>query len=163
MTMKSISEYSAGGVVYRQSRQPAPSSQLLTATRQQPGAGSRKQINLWLICKHSGYHQWVLPKGIVEDGESPEETAVREVKEETGVTARIIKKIEPDVRYHYTKNGILVNKRVTFYLMEYVSGDIADRSWEMEDAAWLPRGQASKALAFAQERRVLEQGASQRA
>lgn len=136
--MKTISEFSAGGVVFRKS-----------TIDHQPSTIS------WLICKHSGYHRWVLPKGIVEEGESPEDAAIREVLEETGIKARIVKKITPDVRYHYTKNGILVNKRVAFYLMEYVSGDVADRSWEMEDVRWVSSETALRLLAFIDERRVL--------
>jgi 8-oxo-dGTP pyrophosphatase MutT (NUDIX family) len=46
----------------------------------------------YLLGKHSGYHKWVLPKGMIEAGETPEETAVREVKEEMGVEARIVRK-----------------------------------------------------------------------
>lgn len=134
--MKTASEFSAGGVVFRHA----------------PRATLHAPTNLWLVCKHSGYHKWVLPKGIVEEGESPEQAAIREVAEETGIKARIIKKITPDVRYTYSKNGILVNKRVAFYLMEYESGDVADRSWEMEDARWAAAADAAKLLAFPTER-----------
>lgn len=140
--MKSIFEFSAGGVVFRDERR------------------TMNDEPLWLICKHSGYHKWVLPKGIVEEGESPEDTAIREVLEETGIKARIIKKIIPDVRYVYTKNGILVRKRVTFYLMKYESGDIADRNWEMEDAKWCSFEEALSLLAFDGERRTLTTASS---
>lgn len=135
--MKSISEHSAGGVVYR-----------CFATRHAPRA------ILWLICKHSGYHKWTLPKGIVEEGEKPEKTAIREVKEETGVTAKILKKIIPDVRYTYTKNDILVNKRVEFFLMEYVSGDIKNHGWEMEKVKWATEEEVLRVLGFDAEKQV---------
>lgn len=136
--MKTISEHSAGGIVYRP-----------LATRHAPRA------ILWLICKHSGYHKWVLPKGIVEAGEKPEEAAVREVEEETGVMAKILKKITPDVRYKYTKNGTLINKSVEFFLMEHVSGDIKNHNWEMEGVRWASKDEALKSLAFPTEQRVL--------
>ena len=140
--MKAISEHSAGGVVYRQGRPAA--------------TGHQQPATLWLICKHSGYHKWVLPKGIVEEGEDPKETAVREVLEETGVRAKIVKKIRPDVRYKYSKSGTLVNKRVEFYLMKWVSRDIKDYSWEMEDVKWVSANEAVKLLAFETERKVLK-------
>ncbi len=132
--MKVITEHSAGGVVYKKLK--------------------------WLICKHSGYHKWVLPKGIVEEGEDPKATAVREVLEETGVKAEIIEKISPDVRYKYTKQGALIDKRVEFYLMKYVSGDIKSHSWEMEEVKWAAANKALKLLGFETERKVLRQAAT---
>src|SRR3989338_9734055 len=137
--MKVISEHSAGGVVYRQK-----------AEGRRPKA-ERKPVE-WLICKHSGYHKWVLPKGIIETGEKPEETAVREVVEETGVRTEIVKKIAPDVKYKYMKQGILVDKKVGFYLMEYLSGDIKNHGWEMEEVKWVSADEALKLLAFDAER-----------
>ncbi len=129
-----MQEHSAGGIVFR----------LQQKKRQ------------WLICKHSGYHKWALPKGIVEEGETPEETALREVKEETGISARIIKKITPNVRYNYMKNGVFVDKRVEFFLMEYVSGDVDNHSWEMEDARWVSADEALSTLAFPDERKAFQ-------
>ena len=134
-----IFEHSAGGVVFKKQK-----------------TKNKKQI-LWLICKHSGYHKWVLPKGIIEMRESPEDAAIREVGEETGVKAKIIKKITPDVAYKYTKNGILVDKKVEFFLMEYASGDIKDHCWEMEEVKWVQEKEALKLLEFPTEKRVFEQ------
>lgn len=128
--MPTISEYSAGGVVYQHT------------------------TNRWLICQHAGYHKWILPKGIVEEGESPKDAAMREVKEEAGITAKIIRKIEPDERYFYRKGGMLVNKRVTFYLMEYIRGDIANHSFETEAVRWVSADEALKLLAFDAEKQI---------
>ena len=141
--MKMIFEYSAGGVVYRQKEEG----------RRKKEEG--KQI-LWLICKHSGYHKWVLPKGIVEEGENPMETAIREVEEETGVKAEIVKKINPQIRYKYSKQDTLIDKRVEFYLMKYMSGDVKNHGWEMEDVKWAAGEKAVKLLAFETERKVLK-------
>lgn len=74
-------EFSAGGIVYRKSEVP---TEVLRAGK------SRKSDFLWLIGKHSGYHKWVLPKGLIEKGEKGFETAVRETEEEMGVKAKLI-------------------------------------------------------------------------
>ena len=132
-----ISEHSAGGVVFR---------------RKEKG----RTIE-WLVCKHSGYHKWVLPKGIIESDESPDDAALREVSEETGIKAKIVKRITLDVAYKYTKNGILVDKKVEFFLMEYASGDIKDYCWEMEEVKWVKVEEALKLLEFPTEKRVFEQ------
>lgn len=139
--MKSISEHSAGGVVYRRKAK----DQRLKAKGSQIA---------WLICKHSGYHKWALPKGIIEEGETSEEAAIREVKEETGVLAKIIRKIMPDVRYQYQKKEFSVDKTVEFFLMEYQSGNIKNHNWEMEDTKWVSGEKALKLLAFEEERRI---------
>lgn len=145
--MKQISEHSAGGVVFRQKEE---------------GKGKReKGIQIeWLICKHSGYHKWVLPKGIIEAGEKPEEAAIREVREEAGVEAKIIKKITPEVRYKYIKNETLVDKTVDFFLMEYQAGDIKNHNWEMEDVRWVSVDEALKLMAFAEEKIILQAAAA---
>lgn len=135
--MKAVSEHSAGGIVFRQK--------------------DKGRSIEWLICKHSGYHKWVLPKGIIEEGESPEDAALREVSEETGIKAKIIGKVMPEVTYKYTKNGILVDKKVEFFLMEYASGDIKDHCWEMEEVRWATDEEALKLLEFPTEKRVFKE------
>ena len=119
-------EFSAGGAVYKRDGEKL----------------------LWLICKHSGYHKWALPKGLVEAGEKLEATAIREVEEETGIKAKIIAKIPEPEKYIYTMNGAKIFKAVTYFLMEYVSGDIKDHDFEMEEVEWLEFDEAKKRLDF---------------
>ena len=97
----------------------------------------------------------MLPKGIIESGELPEDAALREVSEETGIKAKIVNKIMPTITYKYTKNGILVNKKVEFFLMEYASGDIKDHCWEMEEVQWVIAEEALRLLEFPTEKGFL--------
>jgi 8-oxo-dGTP pyrophosphatase MutT (NUDIX family) len=102
---------------------------------------------------------WALPKGIIDEGERPEETAIREVEEETGVQARLVRKLG-DVRYVYTWAGERVFKVVSFYLVRYSRGRLGDLEpsmrVEVEDARWLPLEDAPKLLAYKGEREMAE-------
>jgi len=111
----------------------------------------------WLVCKHSGYKKWVLPKGRIDGEDSMEQTAVREVEEETGVKAKIVGKIEPVEKYVYAHDGQKIFKLVEYFLMEYVSGDIANHDWEMEEVEWLPFEEAYKRLEFSGQKKMLKQ------
>ena len=111
---------------------------------------------MWLVAKHSGYHKWVLPKGLVEPGEKLEQTAVREVEEEAGIKTKIIAKIPEPEKYIYTMNGVKIFKVVTYFLMEYVSGDIKNHDFEMEEVEWLEFDEAKKRLDFSGAKAVLE-------
>jgi 8-oxo-dGTP pyrophosphatase MutT (NUDIX family) len=92
-----------------------------------------------------------LPKGHPEPGESMKEAALREVREETGLTASIEEKLG-DVRYWYARQGERVFKVVSFYLLRYVSGRIADHDHEVEEALWIPLEDAPGRLAYGGER-----------
>jgi 8-oxo-dGTP pyrophosphatase MutT (NUDIX family) len=100
-----------------------------------------------------------LPKGHPKEGESDQAAAQREVREETGAETRLIEKLG-DVRYEYERNGRRRSKRVSFYLFEYRSGSLDDHDHEVEEARWMPLGEAARQLSFAGERemvaRVLE-------
>jgi len=133
---KTKREFSAGGVVYKKEK------------------GKVK----WLVCKHSGYHKWVLPKGLVEKGESLKNTAIREVEEECGIKTRVVAKIPDPEKYVYTMGGVKVFKQVNYFLMEYVSGDIKDHDWEMEEIEWRGFDGAYKRLNFHGAKKVLEKG-----
>ena len=107
---------------------------------------------------------WALPKGIVDAGESAAETALREAEEETGLVARLDRKLG-DVRYVYTRRGSgeRVFKVVSFYLLRYRSGRIGEIRPEMEvevaEARWLLLEQGPRLLAYGGERDMARQAA----
>ena len=102
---------------------------------------------------------WALPKGLVGSGEKPEETALREVAEETGVEAASLGKLG-DVRYVYTRRGERVFKVVSFYLLRYRRGRLGDLppelAFEVAETRWLPADEAPRLLAYKGERDMAE-------
>jgi 8-oxo-dGTP diphosphatase len=101
---------------------------------------------------------WALPKGNLDEGERPDETAVREVLEETGVSGRLVEKLG-DVKYTYTRRGgARVFKIVSFYLLRAGRGrlgDIEERMrTEVAEARWLPLADAPRLLAYGGEREM---------
>ena len=132
-------EFSAGGVVVRR----LGGRWVLAAIR--PG-GTPEGV-------------WALPKGLIGRGEDPEETARREVEEETGVRTRPVTKLG-DVRYVYTWQGERVFKVVSFYLFRYSGGRLGDLppalAHEVAEARWLPLEEAPSLLAYAGEREMAE-------
>jgi 8-oxo-dGTP pyrophosphatase MutT (NUDIX family) len=109
-----------------------------------------------------GKEVWALPKGLVGPGESPAETAAREVAEETGVEGRLVEKLG-DVRYVYTWEGERVFKVVSFYLFRYRSGRLGDippeHAHEVDAVRWLPLAEAPRLLAYKGEREMAAKAA----
>jgi 8-oxo-dGTP pyrophosphatase MutT (NUDIX family) len=131
-------EFSAGGVVVRTIRGRA----MLAAIRPR---GKKEGV-------------WALPKGNIDPGESPAETAVREVREETGIEGRLVEKLG-DVRYVYTRpGGLRIFKVVSFFLLRAGRGRIGeiDESMRIEvaEARWLPLEEAPRLLAYGGEREM---------
>lgn len=102
---------------------------------------------------------WALPKGLIDEGEDPEATAVREVAEETGARGESRGKLG-DVRYVYTRRGHRVFKVVSFYLLRYTGGRLGDVPTdfrhEVDEVRWLPLDEARKLLAYGGEREMAE-------
>jgi 8-oxo-dGTP pyrophosphatase MutT (NUDIX family) len=114
-----------------------------------------KGIEVALIRIRSG--RWALPKGLINKGEIPEETALREVREETGLEGRLIDKLG-DIEYWYfsKEDQTKYHKFVHFYLIEYERGSINDHDWEVEEVRWFPIDKAIKALSYKSEKEIME-------
>lgn len=148
------------------------------------GVVRRSSDGKFLLGKHSGYHKWVLPKGLVEAGESYINTAIREVEEEVGARAKIVG-IAPikTIEYYYfadlekklgkdAKGGMSerrvgkyqeeggvktrIHKKVIFYLME-LEEDLGQAGWEMEERKWVSYQEGIELLAFETEKEVLKE------
>jgi 8-oxo-dGTP pyrophosphatase MutT (NUDIX family) len=124
--MKSRDEVSAGGVVYRRT-------------------GDSVEV---LIGKDSYYHRWSLPKGWVDKGETHEQAAIREVREEVGVQARVVQRLGEPEKYVYNLHGVRVFKTVHYFLLEYESGSEQNHDSEMEEVRWLSIDEAIEIVAY---------------
>jgi len=135
-------QFSAGGIVFRK---------VLSAS-----SGFETFV---LVCQHSQHHGWVFPKGLIGDrvqNESKEDTALREVKEETGVAGKILRFLSP-FEYWFVLDGEKVKKTVYYFLMEYVSGDIKKHDNEMENVEWLKKEEVEKRLAYSADKKVWQE------
>lgn len=103
--------------------------------------------------KHGGV--WALPKGLVDPGETPPETALREGFEETGVRGSLVSKLG-DIRYVYTWDGERVFKIVSFFLARAHGGRIGalppGMEIEVAEARWLPLAEGPALLTYKGER-----------
>ena len=138
--MRQARETSSGGVVYRKLR-----GRLVVA-----------------LCRRWGGRIWCLPKGIIDPGEENEEAALREVLEETGIRGRILRRLG-EIRYRYVRPGrggeVQVAKRVTFYLMLRIGGNITQHDHEVERVRWFPLREAVKKATFPGERAMIGKAA----
>jgi 8-oxo-dGTP pyrophosphatase MutT (NUDIX family) len=133
---RTLTEVSSGGVVYRK-------------------RADRLDVALISV---GDPPRWQLPKGLVNQGERAEDTAVREVREETGISATVVAPLDR-IGYWYQRMEkgarIRVRKFVHFFLLRYRSGSVRNHDHEVVDARWVPLEDAAEMLAFPGERQVL--------
>jgi len=147
-----LREISAGGVVLRKDRSDWTIAVIEPQTDPAEKTSRKKSASRTVFA---------LPKGLVDPGEKPDQTAIREVHEETVVKAVLITKLG-DIKYVYVRSwgdGQRVFKIVSFYLLRYASGSIDDIAPEMRievrRASWIPIDEAVKKLAYRGERDVI--------
>jgi 8-oxo-dGTP pyrophosphatase MutT (NUDIX family) len=128
--MATSTEFSAGGVVVRDAE-----CVVIVPTRR--AADGSKVL--------------ALPKGHPEQGESAADAALREVREEAGVDARLVEQLG-DVRYWYMRDGRRIAKVVSFFMLEYLGGEVTDHDREVEHARWLALERAARELTYKGER-----------
>ena len=108
-----------------------------------------------LVTQHSQNKHWSFPKGLIDPGQTTEEAALREVREEGGIVAEITGKVGYS-KYVYTFNNEKIFKVVTYFLMKYVSGDTKDHDFEVSDLGWFKPEDALKQLSFSQDKDLLK-------
>jgi 8-oxo-dGTP diphosphatase len=101
-----------------------------------------------------GMKRWGLPKGAVSRGETPEEAALREVSEETGLSARSLAPLET-IEYFFRAGDTIIQKRVDFFLMQHLDGEIRPQLSEVDDAVWVKLEEAIVRASFDSERKLL--------
>lgn len=126
-------EFSAGGVVIR-----GDQVMVVVPTRRGP----------------DGQRALALPKGHPEPGETAVAAAIREVREEAGVTGRLVESLGT-IEYSYERRGRMVPKRVEFFLFDYESGDPKDHDHEIEEARWMSLPDAVAGLTYEGEREIV--------
>jgi 8-oxo-dGTP pyrophosphatase MutT (NUDIX family) len=99
---------------------------------------------------------WSLPKGHVEAGETAEDAAVREVMEETGITGRVVAPLGT-IDFWFVADGRRIHKTVHHFLLLALDGELSDEDIEVEQVEWVPLDQLPERLAYADERRLVEQ------
>lgn len=101
---------------------------------------------------------WSLPKGHVEEGETHEDAAVREVEEETGIRGRVVAALGT-IDYWFVAEDRRIHKTVHHYLLEASGGELSDDDIEVDEVAWVPLTELHSRLAYAGERRLAETAA----
>jgi 8-oxo-dGTP pyrophosphatase MutT (NUDIX family) len=98
---------------------------------------------------------WSLPKGHIELGETAEQTAIREVAEETGIQGSVLAALG-SIDYWFVTEGRRVHKTVHHYLLRFLGGELSDEDVEVSEVAWVPVKELPAKLAYADERRLAE-------
>ncbi len=130
-------QISAGGVAYRKS-------------------GTQLEVALISVGDDG---RWQLPKGLVNEGESTEDAAVREVREEAGIDTEVVERLDKVEYWYFWKENdqrVRYHKYVYLYLLRYKSGDVRDHDNEVNEARWVSIDAAIKMMAFDSEKKIVE-------
>jgi 8-oxo-dGTP pyrophosphatase MutT (NUDIX family) len=117
--------------------------------------GERREV---ILGRRSLEHErviWSLPKGTPEDDESLDQTAVREVSEETGLRVRIVAPLG-EIHYWFVRKGVRFSKTVHYYLMESTGGDLSEHDHEFDAVEWVDFAATPTLELFATERDLIE-------
>jgi 8-oxo-dGTP diphosphatase len=133
-------------------------------TKTQVSAGGvafrKSESNIYVAIISVGEaRRWQLPKGMVDEGETNEIAAMREVREEAGVETRMVELIDKIEYWYFSKNRgerIRFHKYVYFFLLQYISGDVADHDHEVNEARWVEIDRAREMLTFSSEKKIIE-------
>ena len=137
------------------SRMPDPKRK----TRRQHSAGGavlaiRDGVVQIAMIATRGRTRWGLPKGALSNDETPEQAAVREVREETNLEAEILTSVKT-IEYFFRAGDTLVQKNVDFYLMRYLGGELKPQLEEVDDVEWVPLDESLLRASFDSERELL--------
>ena len=147
---RTIRAYSAGGVVFRLVPLRSPDGHNTIADTQ-----ADLSIEVALVGRsHPGI--WTLPKGTPESGETIEQVALREVREETGLIVRLIAYVG-SISYSFVRDSVRYQKQVRHYLLEAIGGDTALHDHEYDLVAWFPLSEACRRLSYQNEVNILYQ------
>lgn len=110
-----------------------------------------------LLVQQSEHKGWGFPKGHMDPGETPEQTALREVEEETGVCGRILQKLVPTYYSFVNKKGKTIDKTVHWFLMSYEKTGIQTHAHEIDVVEWIPVDRVPERLTFKEDRTLFNQ------
>lgn len=135
--VKTKQETSSGGIIYRRK-------------------DNSLEVALTSRTTQTGKRVWCLPKGWVEKGETLEETAQREVREETGLRGQVIEKLGDIHYWFYSRDEkCRISKTVYFFLLKFLEGDVKGHDFEVDEVRWIPVEEAEDILSFKTERDIM--------